>query len=157
MKNKKTGVGLFLASVAAISVLGTLQTSQADPKESQRLRGLGDRVFFVSVTLTADPLSIGPFLDPRFVLGVPFDNCYVFASNGDWSETGFPTMGTWIQHSTGARTGYTANAGAVIQNGEITPARGKGVLQLAADTSVLGGVLEFHSVGYEVDSVAGCP
>jgi hypothetical protein len=142
-------------SIAAVTVLGITETSQAEPDGSQRLRGLGDRVFLVNVEVTSDPFSLWPFgLD----VGNNFINCYIFDANGDWSETGFPAVGTWAQHSTGAKTAYTVEAGDVLQEGGVTPAGGKGVLQLVAETFLLPGffgpgtgLVEFLSVGYEID------
>jgi hypothetical protein len=71
-----------------------------------------------------------------------------------------PVPGTWMQHSNGTRTTYTASAdvGIVLwQEGMITPAHDKGVLQLEAYSSVFFGdfsLADFLSVGSEVDE---CP
>ena len=138
-------------------------TASADPSESQRLRGLGGRIFAVEVF---DP--DGTFL---------FPNCYTFYADGTWDDPGFPVLGTWSQNSTGAKTSYTAGATALEfdigdpgtpflvtlqldQEGTVTPARGKGVLQLEAYSVAtiveLGNLVvgEFVSVGHEVDE---CP
>lgn len=148
--------------------LGTAASAIADPDESQRLRGLGGRVFFVVVQdLFAEPGSEGEF----------FDNCYIFNEDGNWDDPLFPVPGTWDQGSVGAKTGYTASAlvedldlgdGLIVdvlleQTGKVTPARGKGNLQLTAFSQAffvdfMGGddllVGEFVSNGYEVDE---CP
>lgn len=132
---------------AAIGVLGFDGTLEAQPSDSQRLRGLGGRVFLVSVTLNGQPFSP--------------NNCYFFETGGNWYETGFPTAGTWTQHSVGASTTYSVDALAaggllqLLQDGQVTPARGSGVLQLIA-TSTLPAIpgLEFVSVGYEIDLAA---
>jgi hypothetical protein len=164
MKNKNV-LGLVLASITAISFFGIVGTLEAKPSESQRLRGLGDRVFLVTVTLTKDLIGIG------LPIGTSFPNCYVFAADDDeggnnWFETAFPTKGMWAQDSNGAKTSYTAeNAEGFLQLGLVTPAGGKGVLQLVAKSfvdAVPGGdpaELEFLSVGAEIDEseIAGCP
>ena len=68
--------------------------------------------------------------------------------------------GNWMQHSNGTKTAYTASVDAgvvLLQNGTVTPAKGKGVLQLEAFTTVWFGDFllgEFVSVGKEVDE---CP
>lgn len=153
-----------------IATLGIVGTVGAAPDDSQRLRGLGDRVFLVTVELKEDPFEI--FLD---IFGVPvgttFPNCYIFAAEADtdgnnWFETAFPgTVGTWSQGSVGAKTGYVVNAGDLVQFGQVTPAGGKGVLQLDAESSIPG-VLLFFSVGAEIEAskaeidareIPGCP
>ena len=98
-------------------------------------------------------------------VGFKFSNCYFFEPDGTWVDPAFPrpeafVAGSWMQHSTGARTSYTASidAGVVlIQNGTITPANGSGLLQLEALSTVFFGdavLAEFLSVGSEVDE---CP
>ena len=65
-----------------------------------------------------------------------------------------------MQYSNGAKTTYTASVDAgvvLIQDGMVTPANGKGVLQLEAFSTVWFGdfpLAEFISVGSEVDE---CP
>ena len=147
--------------------LGMLGSASADPEESQRLRGLGGRVFLVLVQdLFAEPGSPEEF----------FENCYVFNSDGSWEEPLFPVPGTWEQDSVGAKTSYAVSAlaedfdvGIIVdvlleQTGKVTPARGKGNLQLTAFSQVFFAdftpegedllVAEFLSNGYEVDE---CP
>lgn len=149
MKNRAfvTFVCCFIAGL-----LGTIETAQAAPDGSQRLRGLSDRVFLVNVEVVADP---GCFFPPGFV----FPNCYFFNADGSWVDPGFPVAGTWLQDSVGVKTGYSATADAggglvLIQEGLVTPADGGGVLQITAySTAVIFG-LEFLSVGFEVE---GCP
>lgn len=129
----------------------------AGPEESQRLRGLGGRVFAVHVEQLSPP-------------GDDFDNCYFFLADGSWDDPGFPVLGSWTQHSVGAATTYTANAEfevpnnialTLVQEGTVTPALGGGILQLEAYTTVevaFAGQLPFEvlflSRGEEVDE---CP
>ena len=70
----------------------------------------------------------------------------------------FPRRGYWTQDSGGAATGYRVDAGDLQQYGRVTPARGKGVLQLEAESILLpgffpdgSGLAEFFSVGSEID------
>jgi hypothetical protein len=102
---------------------------------------------------------------PDFSVGDRFPNCYFFEADGTWVDPAFPrpenpVPGTWIQHSVGAKTDYTAFAEVGIllwQEGTVTPAQGRGVLQLEAHTAVFFGdfaLAEFVSVGSEVDE---CP
>jgi hypothetical protein len=154
MKNK-----LYLTIIITlIAAVGFVETVGATPDGSQRLRGLGGRVFLVEVEVLASVLEELP-------VGMKFPNCYFFEADGTWVDPSFPNPvtpvpGTWIQHSNGAKTTYTASAevGIVLwQEGMITPAHGKGVLQLEAYSSVLFGdfsVADLVSVGSEVDE---CP
>lgn len=152
---KRNRIAAGLAAVTCI--LGMMGTLNAAPEGSQRLRGLGDRVFAVHVVeLTG---NIGP---------LEFDNCYFFLANGTWIDPGFlaPDFivpGTWGQYSTGAKTSYGASAEfadlgyRLEQEGNVTPARGKGTLQLeAVSTFFVEGApfLEFLSIGEEVEA---CP
>ena len=153
--HKKTNLTVVFGVITVICVLGIVDRVAAEPDESQRLRGMGGRVFAVQVTDLSD--------------GSTFPNCYYFNSDGTWDDPLFPEIGTWVQHSTGASTPYTAEAvgdfGIIIQllqQGTVTPAGGSGVLQLEAlsQAIVVGGDLdgvvlaEFLSVGSEVDE---CP
>ena len=163
--NSSSSIALPLAPTAVGSAPDAIRTA-ATPDESQRLRGLGGRVFLVDVeVLTAIP-------GLPFEAGDHFPNCYVFKAgggSGDWEETGAPTAGTWEQHSKGAKTSYTvaASAGPPVvlnQTGTVTPAGGGGVLQLVADsTAEIPGVVTlgtFLSVGSEIDEserAARCP
>ena len=76
-------------------------------------------------------------------------NCYTFNDDGTWDDPEFlpgtPVPGTWVQHSNGAKTSYTATAifpigggmaVQLIQTGTVTPANGGGILQLEADNRV---------------------
>lgn len=148
----KSRAFLVIMCCLITGVLGTFETAQAAPDGSQRLRGLGDRVFFVSVEVLADPGGIFP---PGFV----FPNCYFFNADGSWVDPGFPVPGTWSQDSVGAKTGYSATADAgggivLVQEGLVTPAEGGGVLQITAysEAAIFG--LAFWSVGFEVEE---CP
>ncbi len=129
----------------------------AGPRESQRLRGLGGRVFAVHVEELSPP-------------GPGFDNCYTFLADGTFVDPLFfgppGVPGTWTQHSVGAATTYTATAEfeipdgptiTLVQEGTVTPARGRGVLQLEANTTVFvdgAPAADFLSRGQEVDD---CP
>ena len=155
MKNqqKSPGRGALLLSSVIMFVVSTAllaETALATPKDSQKLRGLAGRVFLVTTT------ELTGTIPPR-------PNCYTFNADGSWVDTGFPVPGTWGQHTNGASTTYSVTAvlppiaGLLVQDGEVTPAQGKGVLQLEAVTSffIAGNLfLEFHSVGSEVDE---CP
>jgi len=153
----KANMTIALGLSAAIGIFGIVDTLEASPEGSQRLRGLGDRVFAVHVTeLTG---NVGPW---------EFDNCYFFEADGTWIDPGFlaPDFiipGTWNQDSTGARTSYSASAEfpdlgyRLDQEGMVTPADGAGTLQFEAySTFFVNGeaFLEFLSVGNEVDE---CP
>ena len=141
------------------SIVRDVETVGAAPDGSQRLRGLGGRIFAVNV--------YDVFADEYF------DNCYIFNADGTWDDPLFPELGVWNQESVGARTDYTASAivedldiglpflvtVSLEQHGMVTPARGRGNLQLWAFSQAfseeLGGLIaEFESVGYEVDE---CP
>lgn len=143
--------------VAGFCLFGTIEPLQADPDGSQRLRGLGDRVFAVHVNeLTG---NLGPW---------EFDNCYIFQADGTWLDPlflapDFIVPGSWQQHSVGAKTTYSAIAefpdlGYLLeQEGIVTPARGRGTLQIEAYSVFFeDGVafLEFLAIGNEVDE---CP
>lgn len=143
---------LSLICGLSIGVFGIVGTVAAAPDGSQRLRGLGDRVFLVNVEVIADPNGIFP---PGFI----FPNCYFFNADGSWVDPGFPVPGTWEQDSVGAKTGYSATADAgegivLLQNGVVTPADGRGVLQITAHSEAAIFGLEFLSVGFEVEE---CP
>ena len=154
MKNK-----LYLTIIITlIAAIGIVETVGATPDGSQRLRGLGGRVFLVEVEVVASVLAELP-------VGTVFPNCYFFEADGTWLDPAFPNPetpvpGTWMQHSNGAKTTYTASADAGIllwQEGTITPAHGTGVLQLEAFSTVFFGdfaLADFVSVGSEVDE---CP
>jgi hypothetical protein len=160
-------IRVYLAALTTIittfSILGLASTVTAAPDDSQRLRGLGDRVFLVTAELTVDRLGIG------LPIGTTFPNCYIFLAEADaegnnWFESAFPDVkGTWAQDSNGAKTSYGVEAinsvsgDRITQWGRVTPARGKGVLQLVADSFVdiiPGGPaeLEFYSVGEQIDA-----
>jgi len=146
--------------VSFLAAIGLVETVGAIPDESQRLRGLGGRIFLVDVEVIAAEDCCG--LPP---VGFTFQNCYFFEADGTWIDPAFPrpsepVPGTWTQHSVGAKTTYTASADVGIllwQEGTVTPARGGGVLQLEAYSTVFFGdfpLARFRSVGAEV---AECP
>jgi len=136
-----------------IGVFGFVGTVAAAPDGSQRLRGLGDRVFLVNVEVIADPGGL-------IGVGVTFPNCYIFEADGTWIDPAFPGgPGTWEQDSVGTKTGYSASAGTapglvVLQEGWVTPAQGGGVLQITAHSAAQLLGLEFYSIGFEVEE---CP
>jgi len=156
----KAHLTTFIALFATLGVTGLAETVGADPDGSQRLRGLGDRVFLVDV----DTFLFGEVVDE-------FVNCYFFESeldvdgNNIWFEAGGTPLGTWEQHSTGASTSYSVEADippsedfpdglTLLQDGYISPARGKGVLQLMATSRILefgDFPLYFVSEGAEID------
>lgn len=153
----------IIATISALGLIGIVGSSWAAPDGSQRLRGLGDRVFLVTAELTVDRLGIG------LPIGTTFPNCYIFKADAvadgyNWFESAFPAVrGTWAQDSNGAKTSYAVEASnsvtgdQITQFGRVTPARGKGVLQIEADSFVdiiPGGPaeLEFYSVGAEIDA-----
>lgn len=149
MKNR-TFVIMICGLVAGI--MGVIETVAAAPDGSQHLRGMGDRVFLVHVEVVADPYGIFP-------PGFEFPNCYFFESDGTWIDPGFPVPGTWEQDSVGTKTGYVASADTgeglvVMQEGVVTPASGRGVLQITAHSEAQALGLVFFSVGFEVDE---CP
>ena len=150
---------LFTAVTGMIISFGIAGSAWSEPDGSQLLRGLGGRTFAVQVTnLTGGGPPLGTF-----------SNCYIFNEDGSWIDPQFPpSPGTWIQDSTGAKTSYSASAlfdlggdvGVLIeQNGTVTPAKGKGTLQLEAfsyvsivmisDGSLLLKLDDFYSVGYQ--------
>ena len=166
MKNK-TKTGIAVTVIAAISTFGVIDALQAAPKESQRLRGMEGRAFLVeSIALAGPPAAPGSY-------------CYFFNPGAEWIDERFSLdgvtsiPGTWEQHSVGAATSYTATASVdasalglglveLLQEGHVTPARGKGVLQLQATTEVyveLFGPDPFQilsTVGHEIDA-NDCP
>ena len=153
MKNKAL-MTMIGGLIVAVGFFGIVETAEAEPDGSQRLRGLGDRVFFVNVEVLESGLP--PEVLP---VGAMFPNCYFFVAGGTWNDPGFPVLGTWMQHSNGAKTSYTASADAgegfaIVQEGWVTPANGGGILQLVAISTIDLFGLEFLSVGYEVDE---CP
>ena len=130
---------ILTGAICLVFSFGMIGAAMAVPDGSQRLRGLGGRVFQVDVN--------------NLTTGDMFPNCYGFNSDGSWDDPlflpGNPVPGTWVQHSNGARTTYTAEAEAelvipgfgtllieLVQEGSVTPARGKGTLQLYAETTV---------------------
>lgn len=143
-----------------LTVIGAMNTAVADPDESQRLRGLGDRVFLVNVDFYVDG-----------ELQFSFPNCYFFTSdvNADGNKIWFEpaAQGSWKQNSTGASTSYFVTADlpdglTLLQEGQVSPAGGSGILQLEAISTIqqFGDFLEFFSVGSEIDEAdaeASCP
>ncbi len=157
MKNKMKA-GIAVATIAAIGTFGVIDSLQAAPKESQRLRGMEGRAFLVeSVALVGPPAAPGSY-------------CYIFNPGAEWIDERFsldgvnPIPGTWEQHSVGAATPYTATASVdasalgfglvqLFQDGYVSPARGKGVLQLQATTEVY--IEAFGPEAFQVLSTTG--
>ncbi len=135
-------IGLLIAAIGAFGVFGTLQ---AAPDSSQRLRGMDGRAFLVEGFLLDEDGNVVGENPP----GGSY--CYFFNPGAEWiDERWIGGPGTWEQNSVGAATGYMASAavevepGVVValdQKGHVTPAQGRGVLQLEAVTDVL---LEFY-------------
>lgn len=132
----RVNAGSVLSVLVAISLFGIYETLQAAPDESQRLRGMEGRAFLI------DAFNFDENGNP-----VQFDGgyCYFFNADGEWVDQRFPFgPGEWEQHSVGAATPYNATASVLLpfgfveleQNGDVTPARGRGVLQLEAITEV---------------------
>ena len=153
----KVYLPLLIALVTAGGMIGLVGTVGATPNESQRLRGLAERVFLVDVDVVVDGMVVDEFV-----------NCYFFQPNGVWFETGGTPLGTWVQHSNGASTTYsviadTGTVGRLLQDGQVSPARGKGILQLEAVSTLpdleLPFDLKFISIGAEIDEslVHLCP
>lgn len=154
--------GLVAGLVLSVSVFAAIEPLWAKPDGSQRLRGLGDRVFLVTAELTEDLVGIG------LPIGTTFPNCYIFAEepNGEgynWFESAFPdAKGIWAQQSNGAKTRFAMQAingpDVVRQWGQVTPGHGKGNLQITVVSTVdfFGGgdpnELEFYSIGEEIDA-----
>jgi hypothetical protein len=166
-KNLRSAATIGL--IASGLTIGIVESVGAIPDESQRLRGLAGRVFAIH----GEYLNSMPPAPP---VGFEFDNCYYFNADGVWLDPKFPdpgnpgnmpenpavVPGTWIQHTNGAKTSYTALAELpgilnLVQNGTVTPAGGRGTLQFEAYSTVLlfGEVIaEIVSLGHEVDE---CP
>lgn len=160
MRNKAK-IKTTIALIATFGVIGLIETVGATPDGSQRLRGLADRVFLVDV----DTIIAGEVVEE-------FVNCYFFESaldiNGNtiWFEAGGTPLGTWEQNSNGASTTYSVEADVppseafpngltLIQNGHVSPANGRGVLQLMAISTIreFGDFpLSFISEGAEIDA-----
>lgn len=167
----KIQAGVVCLLIAAIGAFGVVETLQAAPKESQRLRGMEGRAFLVEAFVLDENGNVVGENPP----GGSY--CYIFNSDAEWIDQRWPGgPGTWEQHSVGAKTPYTASAEAelnigseeepfvtlvsIIQEGTVTPAHGKGVLQLEAVTEVFvapfGLVQVLLSIGHEVD-ISECP
>ena len=163
MEKRNVLLKKLIAIFAIFGIVSAIETAWATPEGSQNLRGLGGRVFFVEVQ--------------DLFAGTTFPNCYTFYSDGVWEDPPFPVLGTWSQDTNGAATTYSAGAVAeglnigtddepflvtlvLEQRGSVTPARGRGNLQLWAFSQAiiveLGDLVvgEFISIGYEVDE---CP
>lgn len=129
--------GVVLSVIIAIGSFGVFGTLEAAPKESQRLRGMEGRAFLI------DAFRFDENGNP-----VQFDGgyCYFFNADEEWIDQRWPFgPGMWEQHSVGAATPYTAMASVnlpsfgfveLIQNGLVTPARGRGVLGLESITEI---------------------
>jgi hypothetical protein len=155
----KTFLTIVMLTLVSVGFIGSVW---AVPGGSQRLRGLADRIFVIEGEYLFSDETVG--IPP---VGTKFDNCYYF-NDGNWVDPlfleGFIVPGQWIQYSNGAKTSYTATAEvdvgfviSLVQDGTVTPARGKGTPQLEAFSTVRFGddvVAEVLSIGNEVDE---CP
>lgn len=129
--------GVVLSVIIAIGSFVVSGALQAAPKESQRLRGMEGRAFLI------DAFRFDESGNP-----IQFDGgyCYFFNADEEWIDQRWPFgPGMWEQHSVGAATSYTATASVnfpplgfveLIQNGSVTPAQGRGVLQLESISEV---------------------
>jgi len=173
MYRSKAPLRAIIPLLATLGIIGLVGNAWATPEGSQNLRGMAGRMFLVEV-YDVNEQTTAP-------------NCYTFNSDGTWDDRKFPVLGSWNQHTNGAKTSYTAEALAedfdfgigfltgflLVQDGKVTPAHGKGNLQLTALTQGIaldvgfddqGNPIEsegedfvfglFVSVGYEVDE---CP
>ena len=134
---KRMKAMIVLSVIFAISSFDVYETLQAAPTESQRLRGMEGRAFLI------DAFRFDENGNP-----VQFDGgyCYFFNADEEWIDQRWPFgPGMWEQHSVGAATDYTASASVniptfgfveLIQNGSVTPAQGRGVLQLESITDI---------------------
>lgn len=139
---------LLALAISTAVIGGSAGAVHAEPSEPQRLRGMEGRSFVVDVFVGVEKL---------------FGNCYTFDADGVWIDTAaLPATGTWQQSGVGAATSYTASLatplGPIEQRGTVTPAGGRGVLQLRAVTDVPAGILgneapalRLTSIGHEVD------
>jgi hypothetical protein len=148
---RKAYFAVAIAMIIPLGVGGIAETVGATPDESQRLRGLGGRTFEVEVT--------------NLTTGDVFANCYTFNEDGTWIDPLFPAPGVWSQNSNGASTSYSGEASffipgvisaSLVQEGTVTPAGGRGILQLEAHSTAVieeeGAepfTLEFLSVGFQ--------
>ena len=140
MKSKMQ-VAVAAVLIAIIGGFGVIESLQAAPKESQRLRGMEGRAFLVEGFLLDE---FGDVIGENPPGG---SYCYFFNSDAEWiDERWIGGPGTWEQDSVGAATSYTGSAAvevepgvfvALDQQGHVTPAKGRGVLQLEAVTDVL--------------------
>ncbi len=125
-------------------------------------------------------LYVNAALVPPQVLkaGDTFLNCYTFEEDGIedtldsgvWVDPLFPAQGTWVQHSKGRVSRYTAYADStdvtgllLVQNGTVRPGYDKHHARLKAHSTVsvpaIGQVIAtVLSIGYEVenDQVEDC-
>lgn len=137
----KTQVVVTAAFITVTGAFGLIESLQAAPTESQRLRGMEGRAFLVEGFILDEDGNVTGENPP----GGSY--CYFFNSDAEWiDERWIGGPGTWEQYSVGAATSYAASAAvevepmvfvALDQNGRVTPAQGRGVLQLEAVTDVL--------------------
>ncbi len=164
---RKTYLGAAVVLLAALGVVGgsagTIDTAEAGDWGHKGSRSLAGKAFKIrgSWVVWNDPS--GPPPDD-------FDNCYTFVDDGSpdtgtWIDPDFPNgpggdsvPGTWIQHTGGFLTRYTAFANAdvgigvrLIQNGIVRPSFRHGKLRLNAYSTV---ILNFGGAG-EGDVVLG--
>lgn len=145
MKNK-IQVVVAAALIAVIGAFGVIESLQAAPEESQRLRGMEGRGFLVEGFILDENGDVIGENPPGGTY------CYFFNSGAEWiDERWIGGPGTWGQNSVGAATSYSASAAvelepgvflALDQNGHVSPANGRGVLQLEAVTDILVNVYD---------------
>lgn len=154
--------------------IGIVDTAEASGYGHKSSRSLAGRAFQIhgSWVVWNDPDNPKPD---------DFENCYTFVDigapdTGPWIDPDFPNgpggefvPGTWVQHTGGFLTRYTAFANAdigigiqLIQNGIVTPTFRRGKLRLNAYSTIVlnfGGPGEFDVVlgvvssrGHSVDS-----
>ena len=139
-------IGILLAFGLMGGSIGIVDSAEASSYGHKSPMSLAGRSFQIHGTYVSwdDSLGFGP--KPP-----DFENCYSFEEDGTWIDPLFPALGTWIQHTGGYLTRYTAFANALdllgpgvdlglIQNGVVKRSGHRGKLKLNAySTVVIGG------------------
>lgn len=169
-------IGLLATFGVVVGSIGIIDTAEASSWKSHSSYSLAGRSFQIHGTYVSWNEALGGPTPPDF------ENCYTFVDDdvNTWLDPLFPAAGiavpgTWVQHTGGLVTNYTAFAEvtdgiapgvdlSLIQNGTVTPTFRRGKKRLKAystvyfgpadglglpRTAVLGVVL---SRGYSVDS-----
>jgi hypothetical protein len=169
---KKAYLIAMIALLATFGVMGgsieLIDTAEANSNGHSRHSGysLAGRSFQIKGTYVSwdDSLGFGP-------KPADFTNCYTFVDDNTWIDPlfldGFVIPGTWVQHTGGLVTSYTAFAEAtdliapgidlsLIQNGTVTPTFRRGKQRLNAYSTLIVGpgtvVGVVLSRGYSTDS-----